>query len=72
MDEWLIEGPKSTAKMVARALGIYVSSCEQNLANTFVFESEKYNGSTLTMVGKNVVLEQVREEAVPTEATPIN
>jgi len=65
MDDWLTEGPEATSKMVGRAQGIYVSSSQEKfhllMASTFVFESGKYNGSTLAMVGKNAVLEQVRE-----------
>jgi len=65
MDDWLTEGPVATSKMVGRAQGIYVSSSQENfhllMASTFVFESGKYNGSTLAMVGKNAALEEVRE-----------
>jgi len=65
MDDWLTEGPAATSKMVGRAQGIYVSSSQEKfhllMASTFVFESGKYNGSTLAMVGKNAALEQVRE-----------
>jgi hypothetical protein len=65
MDDWLTEGPEATSKMVGRAQGIYVSSCQQTvqllMASTFVFQSGKYNGSTLAMVGKNAVFDQVRE-----------
>merc|ERR1711915_1135544 len=31
------------------------------MATTFVFQSGKYNGSTLSMLGKNAVFDQVRE-----------
>jgi hypothetical protein len=65
MDDWLTEGPEATSKMVGRAQGIYVSSCQEKvqllMATTFVFESGKYNGSTLSMVGKNAVFDKVRE-----------
>lgn len=65
MDDWLTEGPEATSKMVGRAQGIYVSSCEEKLhflmATTFVFESDEFNGSTLAMVGKNAVFDDVRE-----------
>ena len=65
MDDWLTEGPAATSKMVGRAQGIYVSSCQEKvqllMATTFVFESGKYNGSTLSMVGKNAVFDKVRE-----------
>lgn len=65
MDDWLTKGPEGTSKMLGRAQGIYVSACQEKfhllMATTFVFESGKYNGSTLAMVGKNAVLEQVRE-----------
>jgi hypothetical protein len=65
MDDWLTEGPEATSKMVGRAQGIYVSSSQEKLhllmATTFVFESGKYNGSTLSMVGKNAVFDEVRE-----------
>lgn len=65
MDDRLTKGPKATSKMVGRAQGIYVSSCQHRvqllMATTFVFESGKYNGSTLAMVGKNAVFDEVRE-----------
>nr|ABD52122.1 dirigent-like protein pDIR11 [Picea sitchensis] len=65
MDDWLTEGPEATSKMVGRAQGIYVSTCQQNvhllMASTFVFEGGAYNGSTLAMVGKNAVFDTVRE-----------
>jgi len=65
MDDWLTAGPEVTSKMVGRAQGIYVSSCQEKvqllMASTFVFESGKYNGSTLAMVGKNAVFDEVRE-----------
>lgn len=65
MDDWLTEGPEATSKIVGRAQGIYVSSCQEQLhflmASTFVFESDEYNGSTLAMVGKNAVFDDVRE-----------
>lgn len=65
MDDWLTEGPEATSKTVGRSQGIYVSSCQEKLhllmATTFVFDSGKYNGSTLALVGKNAVFDKVRE-----------
>lgn len=65
MDDCLTEGPEATSKLVGRAQGIYVSSGKEDfhllMATTFVFESGKYNGSTLAMIGKNAALEEVRE-----------
>jgi len=65
MDDCLTEGPEATSKLVGRAQGIYVSSGQEDfhllMATTFVFESGKYNGSTLAMIGKNAALEEVRE-----------
>ena len=65
MDDWLTEWPEATSKMVGRAQGIYVSSCQQKvhllMATTFVFDNGEYNGSTLAMVGKNAVFDEVRE-----------
>jgi len=65
MDDWLTEGPEANSKMVGRAQGIYVSSGQEVvhllMATTFVFQSGKYNGSTLSMLGKNAVFDQVRE-----------
>ena len=31
MDDWLTEGPEATSKMVGRAQGIYVSSCQEKV-----------------------------------------
>lgn len=65
MDDWLTEGPEPTSKMLGKAQGIYVSSCQEKvhllMTLTFVFDSGMYNGSTLAVVGKNAVFDEVRE-----------
>eukprot|EP01018_Ginkgo_biloba_P021157 Gb_01814 [translate_table: standard] len=65
IDDLLTEGPEQTSKEVGRAQGIYVSSCIRDLhllmAMTVVFESGQFNGSTLSIAGKNAVLDDVRE-----------
>ncbi|KAL4560711.1 hypothetical protein LXL04_032864 [Taraxacum kok-saghyz] len=65
IDDPLTMGPERTSKIVGRAQGIYASA---DLSQTgllmvlnYVFVEGKYNGSTLSILGRNSVLSPVRE-----------
>ena len=65
IDNPLTVGPKLSSKMVGRSEGLYASAGIQDvgllMAMNFVFSDGKYNGSTLTIVGRNNVMAKVRE-----------
>ncbi|KAK7829588.1 dirigent protein 21 [Quercus suber] len=64
-DDPLTEGPEPTSKLVCRAQGLYGSAGQQEvgllLARNLVFIAGKFNGSTLTILGKNAVFHPIRE-----------
>ncbi|PHT94204.1 Dirigent protein 7 [Capsicum annuum] len=68
IDNALTLGPQLSSKLVGRAQGFYAvtSLNEFTLMNVmnFAFVEGKYNGSTLTILGRNPVIEKVREMAV--------
>ncbi|XP_071938144.1 dirigent protein 22-like [Coffea arabica] len=57
-----------SSKLVARAQGFYASASQAELAllmiMNFVFVEGKYNGSTITLLGRNPVFHKVREMPV--------
>ncbi|XP_008241179.1 PREDICTED: dirigent protein 21-like [Prunus mume] len=65
MDDPLTVGPELGSKLVGKAQGIYASASQSELgllmAFNFVFVEGKYNGSTLSVLGRNSVLSEVRE-----------
>ncbi|XP_060174627.1 dirigent protein 22-like [Lycium barbarum] len=66
MDDPLTIGPKLSSKLVGRAQGIYAQSSLNDIAYlmvlNFAFVDEgDYNGSTLSILGRNKVLSSVRE-----------
>ncbi|XVF45494.1 hypothetical protein PTKIN_Ptkin02bG0211200 [Pterospermum kingtungense] len=65
VDNPLTVGPKVTSQEMGRAQGFYGSADRDEvgllMAMNFVFTSGKYNGSTLTMLGRNPVKESPRE-----------
>ncbi|PON38512.1 Disease resistance response protein [Trema orientale] len=65
MDDPLTVGPEPSSKIVGRAQGIYASASQFELgflmALNYVFTEGKYNGSTLSILGRNAVLSEVRE-----------
>ncbi|MQM14792.1 hypothetical protein Taro_047725 [Colocasia esculenta] len=67
-DNPLTEGPELSSKLVGRVQGMYAAASQEQftllLALNFVFTEGKYNGSVLTMVGRNPVFESVREVPV--------
>ncbi|KAG5581922.1 hypothetical protein H5410_052549 [Solanum commersonii] len=65
MDDPLTVGPEPNWTIVGRAQGIY-GSADQNegallMTLNFVFTTDKYNGSTLSVLGRNPVFHQYRE-----------
>jgi len=68
IDNPLTLGPKLSSKMVGRAQGLYGSASQQGLGlmmvMNFAFMEGKYNGSTITVLGRNSVFSKVREMAV--------
>lgn len=65
MDDPLTQGPEPSSKLVGRAQGIYTSASQSELGLlmvlNYVFSEGKYNGSTLSVLGRNSVFSAVRE-----------
>ncbi|KAK9287458.1 hypothetical protein L1049_015879 [Liquidambar formosana] len=65
IDDPLTTEPEPTSKLVGRAQGLYGASGLQDLALlmavNFAFTSGKFNGSTLTILGRNLALHPIRE-----------
>ncbi|KAL4194678.1 hypothetical protein AMTRI_Chr05g60660 [Amborella trichopoda] len=65
IDDPLTEGPDPKSKLFGRAQGFYASASQTDLgllmAMNFAFVEGKYKGSTLTILGRNPVLNPVRE-----------
>lgn len=68
MDDPLTEGPEFSSKPVGRVQGLYASASFKEFsllcAMTLVFTDEKYNGSTLSILGSNPTMHQHREMPV--------
>ncbi|XP_074353049.1 dirigent protein 21-like [Apium graveolens] len=68
MDDPLTVGPELSSKQVGRAQGIYSSASLNELGLlmvlNYVFTEGKYNGSTLSILGRNAALSAVREMPV--------
>ncbi|CAK9169944.1 unnamed protein product [Ilex paraguariensis] len=65
MDDPLTVGPNLSSKLVGRAQGIYASAALEELGLLMVlnyaFVEGKYNGSSLSILGRNTALSSVRE-----------
>ncbi|XP_031505816.1 dirigent protein 22-like [Nymphaea colorata] len=65
IDSVLTEGPELTSKQVGRCQGFYAYSAQQDIAllmdMNVVFTAGRYNGSTLSFMGRNSMLYKVRE-----------
>ncbi|KAL0346309.1 UNVERIFIED_CONTAM: Dirigent protein 21, partial [Sesamum radiatum] len=65
MDDPLTVGPNLSSRIVGRAQGIYASADLSNLGLlmvlNFAFTEGKFNGSTLSVLGRNAVFSAVRE-----------
>ncbi|GAY32719.1 hypothetical protein CUMW_003810 [Citrus unshiu] len=65
IDDPLTMEPEPSSKLVGRAQGIYASASQNEtgllMVMNFSFMEGKYNGSTLSVLGRNAVLSTVRE-----------
>ncbi|BAT85371.1 hypothetical protein VIGAN_04291000 [Vigna angularis var. angularis] len=65
IDDPLTVGPEPGSKLVGKAQGVYGSAAQQEtgllMVMNFVFTEGKYNGSTLSLLGRNAVFSAVRE-----------
>ncbi|KAM6547875.1 hypothetical protein CsatB_019551 [Cannabis sativa] len=65
IDDPLTEGPEPNSKVVGRAQGIYASASQSDvgllMVLNYVFTEGKFNGSTLSILGRNAVFSAVRE-----------
>ncbi|KAK4268507.1 hypothetical protein QN277_025157 [Acacia crassicarpa] len=68
LDNPITLGPELSSKLVGRAQGFYSSACQSEvvllMAMNFEFIEGKYNGSTITVLGRNPVFHKVREMPV--------
>ncbi|MQL41563.1 hypothetical protein EI012_27025, partial [Escherichia coli] len=64
-DDPLTVGPEPGSKLVGKAQGLYASAAQDELGllmvMNLVFTEGKYNGSTLSVLGRNAVFSVVRE-----------
>ncbi|OVA20698.1 Plant disease resistance response protein [Macleaya cordata] len=65
IDDPLTEGLELSSKLVGRAQGFYALASQNDagalMVMNFVFNVGKYNGSTISIFGRNLVLSKVRE-----------
>lgn len=69
IDDPLTVGPNITSKLVGRAQGIYASAAQDDqidqmgllMVLNYAFVEGKYNGSCLSILGRNTVFSRVRE-----------
>lgn len=68
MDDPLTIGPEFNSKQVGRVQGLFASSSMREFsllcAMTLIFTDGKYNGSTLSILGRNPTLDKHREMPV--------
>ncbi|MED6158976.1 hypothetical protein PIB30_038040 [Stylosanthes scabra] len=68
LDNPLTLGPTLSSKLIGRAQGFYASTGQTEvdllMAMNFVFVDEKYNGSSITILGRNPIFNKTRELAV--------
>ncbi|WOG98008.1 hypothetical protein DCAR_0417349 [Daucus carota subsp. sativus] len=68
IDDLLTVGPDPSSKQLGRAQGIYTSASLSEvsllMAFNYVFTVGKYNGSTLSILGRNPIFSDVREMPV--------
>ncbi|KAL4187927.1 hypothetical protein AMTRI_Chr09g41570 [Amborella trichopoda] len=68
VDDPLTEGPELTSQVIGKAQGLYAPSSQSEIslfeAVNFVFTEGKFNGSTLTVMGRNPILHTVRELSI--------
>lgn len=68
IDNALTEGPEMSSKLIGRAQGFYALASQQEvsllMSMNFVFVQGKYNGSTITVHGRNSIFSPLREMPV--------
>ncbi|KAK7260028.1 hypothetical protein RIF29_25736 [Crotalaria pallida] len=68
IDNPLTLGPELSSKVVGKAQGFYASASQSEIdflmAQNFAFIEGKYNGSSISILGRNPVLNKVREMPV--------
>ncbi|XP_058734441.1 dirigent protein 22-like [Vicia villosa] len=68
MDNPLTIGPELSSKLVGKSQGFYASTSQDNyaflMAMNFALIEGKYNGSTITILGRNSGIKTVREMPV--------
>ncbi|XP_010912513.1 dirigent protein 22-like [Elaeis guineensis] len=68
IDDALTVGPEPTSKLVGRAQGFFALASKEEkallMSMNFAFIEGKYNGSTVTILGRNAVFSEVREMPV--------
>ncbi|KAL6007769.1 hypothetical protein ACLOJK_033271 [Asimina triloba] len=68
IDDPLTEGPDPKSKLIGRAQGLYAVASQHDsgllMALNYVFVEGKYNRSTLSILGRNLVFSEVREMPV--------
>ncbi|KAG9136324.1 hypothetical protein Leryth_003890 [Lithospermum erythrorhizon] len=68
IDNPLTMGPELSSEVVGRAQGIYASASQKDIGllmvMNFAFTKGKYNGSTISILGRNSVFDKVREMTV--------
>ncbi|CAA2983072.1 dirigent 22-like [Olea europaea subsp. europaea] len=68
IDDPLTEGPEPSSKLVGRAQGMYAMTSQQDgsllMVVNFAFNEGKFNGSSVSVIGRNPVLDAVREMPV--------
>ncbi|RYR51615.1 hypothetical protein Ahy_A06g026591 isoform B [Arachis hypogaea] len=67
-DDPLTVGPEPNSKVIGKAQGIYASASQKDLGLmmmlNFAFMEGKYNGSTVSLLGRNAVFSGVREMSI--------
>ncbi|WCJ39016.1 Disease resistance-responsive (dirigent-like protein) family protein [Euphorbia peplus] len=65
MDDVLTEGPEITSKAIGRAQGLYAMASQSDLSllmvANYVFFEGVYNGSSISVLGRNHVFDEQRE-----------
>ncbi|KAL4187923.1 hypothetical protein AMTRI_Chr09g41550 [Amborella trichopoda] len=68
VDDPMTEGPELTSKLIGKAQGLYAPSSQSEIslfeAVDFVFTYDKFNGSTLSVMGRNPILQKERELSI--------
>ena len=68
VDSPLTEGPEWSSKLVGRAQGLYAVAAQEEVAllmvMNFAFMTGKFNGSSISVVGRNPILHAIREMPV--------